>query len=240
MRTAVVTGGTRGIGLEIARRLAADGYRAVVLARGIPADLDGSLEPIVCDVTDENAVETTFAAIGAIDVLVNCAGVASSDPLARTTLDEWERLHAVNATGPFLCSRAVVAGMVERGAGRIVTVASTAALDGARYTAAYTASKHAVLGLMRVVAAEVEGTGVTASTICPTFVRTPMTAATIANIAAKSRCDLATAEARLVAATPHGRILEIAEVADTVMAHVAGVANGAVTVLDGARAERDE
>jgi NAD(P)-dependent dehydrogenase (short-subunit alcohol dehydrogenase family) len=231
--TAVITGGTRGIGRAVARRLAADGYRTIVLGRSLPDGLDDGVEAMACDVSDADAVDAVFAAIGPVDVLVNCAGSASSNPLARTSLEEWEASHAVNATGPFLCTRAVVGGMIERGRGRIVTVASTAAVEGSRYTAAYTASKHAVLGLMRVVAAEVAGLGVSASTVCPTYVRTEMTEATIRNIADRTGCDLATAEARLAAMTPYGRILEIEEVADAVLEHVAAGDNGRETVLDG-------
>ena len=102
-----------------------------------------------------------------MDVLVNNAGVAAGAPLARTTLDDWRAHLEVNATGAFLCTRAVLAGMIERGDGRIVTVASIAGLAGARYTAAYAASKHAAVGLMRAMAAEVAGTGVTANAVCP-------------------------------------------------------------------------
>ncbi len=107
---------------------------------------------------DEDAVAKLFERVGAVDVLVNNAGVAESAPLARTTLADWRRQLDVNATGAFLCTRAAVPGMVERDSGRVVTVASTAGLAGGRYVAAYTASKHAAVGLMRAVAAEVAGT----------------------------------------------------------------------------------
>ncbi len=96
----------------------------------------------------------------------------SGAPLARTTLDDWRAHLDVNATGAFLCTRAVVGGMIERGDGRIVTVASVAGLTGAHYTAAYAASKHAAVGLMRATAAEVAGTGVTANAVCPAYVNT--------------------------------------------------------------------
>ena len=148
-RTVVVTGGKRGIGAAISAAFA--GERVIPLAS---ADLD---------VTDEAAVARVFGEIGPVDVLVNNAGVSSSAPLKRTTLDEWERQIAVNATGAFLCTRAVLEGMRERDRGRIVTVASVASHHGSRYTSGYTASKHAVLGLMRSVAAELAGTGVTAT-----------------------------------------------------------------------------
>jgi len=123
--------------------------------------------------------------------------------------------------------------MLERNAGKIVTVASIAGVEGAPYIAAYAASKHAVMGLMRVVAAEVAGTGVTVNSVCPTFVRTEMTVATIANIAERTGKNLADAEAALATATPHGRIIEIAEVVDAVMELLAGDLSGQEIVLDG-------
>ena len=123
--------------------------------------------------------------------------------------------------------------MLERNAGKIVTVASIAGVEGAKYIAAYASSKHAVVGLMRVVAAEVGGTGVTANSVCPTFVRTEMTVATIANIARQTGKNLAEAEAALAKATPHGRIIEIAEVVDAVMELLSGDHNGQEIVLDG-------
>ena len=134
MRTVVVTGGKRGIGAAISEHFEGLGDKVIALSS---ADLD---------VTDEQAVDEVFGGIGAVDVLVNNAGVSSSAPLKRTTLDEWQRQIDVNATGAFLCTRAVLEGMRERDAGRIVTVASLASHVGSRYTSGYTASKHAALG----------------------------------------------------------------------------------------------
>jgi len=142
----------------------------------------------------------------------------------------------VNATGAFLCTRAALGGMVERGTGRIVTVASTAARAGLRYTAAYTASKHAAVGLMRAVAAEVAGTGVTANAVCPTYVRTEMTERSIARIVAVTERSEEEAEAALIASSPLGRLLEPDEVAFAVAflaAPEAGAINGQALVLDG-------
>lgn len=246
---AVVTGGTRGIGAAITRRLSAAGYCTIAIARTMPeptgpdstADPDSTTnlagaEVLCCDVTDADDVARTFAQIakrGRIEVLVNNAGISTSAPIERTTLADWNQNLAVNATGPFLCTQAVVGEMKANQSGRVVTVASTAGLSGDRYIAAYAASKHAVLGLMRVVAAEVEGSGVTANSVCPTFVRTEMTIATIANIAERTGCSLDEAEAKLAQATPHGRILEIAEVADAVLDLVVSTNNGQEVLLDG-------
>ena len=162
----------------------------------------------VCDVTDEGSVREAFAAIGAVDVLVNNAGIAESAPLHRTTLESWGRHFDVNVTGPFLCMREVVPGMRERGRGAIVTVASTAARIGTPYTTAYTSSKHAAIGLTRAVASELSGTGVRVNAVCPTFVRTDLTARAIARIVETTGRTEAESEAALrapVAARPAAR-----------------------------------
>jgi NAD(P)-dependent dehydrogenase (short-subunit alcohol dehydrogenase family) len=187
-------------------------------------------------VTDESQVAETFERIGPVDVLVNNAGVSASADLARTTLEDWRAQIEVNATGAFLCTRAVLGAMRERDRGRIVTVASTAGLEGAKYTAAYTASKHAAVGLMRAVAAEVAGSGVTANAVCPAFVRTDMTAASVQRIVATTGRSDTEAEGALAAMTPLGRLLEPEEVAYAVTflaAPEAGAINGQTLVLDG-------
>jgi len=218
-RTVVVTGGKRGIGASISAAFSDE--RVIALSS---ADLD---------VTDEEAVVRVFGEIGAVDVLVNNAGVSSSAPLKRTSLADWERQLAVNATGAFLCTRAVVEGMKERGRGRIVTVASVAAHHGSRYTSGYTASKHAVLGLTRSVAAELAGTGVTCNAVCPAYVRSDMTDTTIATIEARTGRD---GESTLAAMAPLGRLIEPEEVAFAVRffaADEAGAINGQSLIMDG-------
>ncbi|HET6706221.1 SDR family oxidoreductase [Amycolatopsis sp.] len=223
-RRVVVTGGTRGIGAAIADRFRSLGD--TVLAPG-RAD---------CDVTSEEAVAAYFAAVGPVDVLVNNAGISSSAPVSRTSLDDWRAQFEVNATGAFLCTRAVLDGMRSRDSGRIVTVASTASHVGYRYTAGYTASKHAAVGFVRAVSAELAGTGVTANAVCPAFVRTDMTATSVERIVSRSGRSAAEAEAALAAASPLGRLLEPSEVAFAVSflaAPEAAAINGQTLVLDG-------
>jgi NAD(P)-dependent dehydrogenase (short-subunit alcohol dehydrogenase family) len=218
----VITGGKRGIGTAITAHFEGLGHDVVPLAS---ADLD---------VTDEAAVERLFGELGPVDVLVNNAGVSSSAPLKRTTLDEWHRQMDVNATGAFLCTRAVLEGMRSRDFGRIITVASLASHVGSRYTSGYTASKHAVMGFMRSVAAEVAGTGVTANSVCPAYVRSDMTDATIANIQARTgREDGEDVLAKMAAL---GRLIEPEEVAFAVAffaATEAGAINGQSLIMDG-------
>jgi len=223
-RLVVVTGGTRGIGAAIADRFRSSGD--TVLAPG-RAD---------CDVTSEEAVAAYFASAGPVDVLVNNAGISSSAPVSRTSLADWRSQFEVNATGAFLCTRAVLDGMRARDSGRIVTVASTASHVGYRYTAGYTASKHAAVGFMRAVAAELAGTGVTANAVCPAFVRTDMTATSVERIVSRSGRSSSEAEAALAAASPLGRLLEPDEVAFAVAflaAPEAAAINGQTLVLDG-------
>ncbi|MCP2260694.1 Short-chain dehydrogenase [Streptoalloteichus tenebrarius] len=245
-RLVVVTGGGRGVGRAVVARFAALGDEVVAVGRDVAA-LDATVSATVtttgprvraevCDVTDEAAVTTLFDRVGPVDVLVNNAGVAASAPLTRTTLADWHDHLEVNATGAFLCTRAALPGMVERGHGRIVVVASTAGRVGTRYTAAYTASKHAAVGLVRAAAAEVAGTGVTVNAVCPTFVRTDMTRRAVRRIAETTGRDETAAEAALARMSPLGRLLEPEEVAFAVAflaAPEAAAVNGQALVLDG-------
>lgn len=236
-RVVLVTGGGKGIGRAVVARFAAAGDRVVAVGRDRAAlEESGAAETEVCDVTDEPGVEALFRRLGRVDVLVNNAGASTSAPLARTTLEDWRLLLGVNATGAFLCTRAVLPGMIERSDGRIVTVASVAGLAGSRYTAAYTASKHAAVGLTRAVASELAGTGVTANAVCPTYVRTEMTERSVARISERTGRSAEEAEAALAGSSPLGRLLEPEEVAFAVeflAAPEAGAVNGQALVLDG-------
>ena len=239
-RIALVSGGAGGIGRAVCQRLAGEGYRVRALGRDAErlAELDlPGVDTAVCDPADEASVSAAVDALpGPVDVLVNNAGAAESAPLHRTPLRAWNELFTANATTAFLLTRAVLPGMRERDRGRIVFVASTAALRGAPYTAAYTAAKHAVLGLARTAAAEVAGTGVTSNAVCPAFVRTPMARRSAEHIAQRTGRTAEQAEAALAESSPLGRLLEPEEVAAAVAyfasPEAAGV-NGQTLALDG-------
>lgn len=249
-RVAVVSGGAGGIGRAISLRLARRGHRVMALGRSQPslAALEAAagrvglpVSAAVCDVTCESQVTDVIGALGPVDIVVHAAGVAVSGPLERTSLADWERQLQVNATGAFLLARAALPGMRTREWGRLVFVASTAAHKGARYTAGYTASKHAVLGLTRVIAAEVAGSGVTSNAVCPTFTRTAMTARSVDRIVEQTRRSRGEAEAVLAQAAPLGRLVEPEEVAAAVgflVSDEAAAVNGQSLVLDGGGTQR--
>lgn len=253
-RVALVTGGGRGAGAAIATALAEAGAAVIVVARTASQVRDvaarltvtgGRAWSFVCDVSDPAAVEGLVSvvtdAVGSVDILVNNAGLAVSAAVTKTSVEDWQRVMAVNATAPFLCTRAWLPNMVARRWGRIVNIASTAGLSGDRYIAAYAASKHALVGLTRAVAAEVAEHGVTVNAVCPSYLDTDMTVAALDRISATTGRDRAAALDILVARSPQKRLVKPAEVAALVTflcGEPARGITGACLTIDGGELRR--
>ena len=221
-RTALVTGGASGIGLACATRLAADGLTVVTADLASGADLR-------LDVTDPAAVAAAVAELDRVDVLVNCAGVLGpAKPLAEVTDAEWATTFAVNVTGTFHLCRAVTPGMVERGWGRVVNLASIAGKDGNPGLVAYSATKAAVIGLTKALGKELATTGVLVNAVAPAVIETPMSAT----------ADPATMT-RLASLIPMGRLGRAEEAAELVAwlgSDRCSFSTGAVYDLSGGRA----
>ena len=205
-RHAVVTGGGRGIGAAVASALAVAGATLTLMGRNLsPLQAKAAALPasqaIACDVTDEPAVAAAFA----------------QATLARTSLELFRQMLDVNLVGTFLCSRAVLPGMLGAGFGRIVNVASVAGLKGAPYITAYAAAKHGVIGLTRALALETASKGITVNAVCPNYTDTDMVRSAVANIVEKTGRSAAEAEAALVEKNPQGRLVRPDEVAATVL-----------------------
>jgi NAD(P)-dependent dehydrogenase (short-subunit alcohol dehydrogenase family) len=224
-RRAVVTGAGRGIGRDIAQALALAGADVAALARSA-AEIERvagearshgvSAVAIPCDVADPAAVKAAIArandSLGGVDILVNGAGIAPTAPFAKTSDAMFRSVLETNAFGCFYAMREVAPAMVERGFGRIVNVASVAGRKGAAYIAAYSASKHAVLGLTRSAAVEYATSGVTVNAICPGFVETPMLETAVAAVSERTRRTAAEVRAYMAQSSPQNRIFTTAEV----------------------------
>ncbi len=234
---AIVTGGGRGIGLGIASLLAREGARVSIVSRSATG-VEGCFFA-QADVTDEAQVARAFAACrdrnGPIAILVNNAGVAESAPLNRTSRAMWDRIMATNATGTFLCTREAVQEMVDAGWGRVVNIASTAGLAGAPYISAYCASKHAVVGFTRAIAAELAAKGVTVSAVCPGYTDTKMMSRAIENITSRTGRSEEAARELMAAGNPEGRIATVEEVARAVLDVIEGTSTGMAIIVPSTR-----
>lgn len=235
-RTCLITGASSGIGEAVAHRLAARGHRLALGARsaervaGLAAALPAPTLAVPGDVTRGADIDAMFHAVedawGPVEVLVLSAGAGLSAPVAETTDEQWQRMLDLNLTAPFRCMRRALPAMAERGWGRIVVVASVVAKRGAPRVAAYTASKHGVLGLVRSAAAEFARSGITVNAVCPGYVDTPMTDAAVAAISERTGRSPAEARAALERQQPIHRLITPAEVAAAVELCVV---NGAIT-----------
>ena len=223
---AVVTGASRGIGRSIALALAGAGADVAVVAR-TGADLAALADEIQalgrracaleCDVTDPEQVTRMAAAahqaLGGVDILVNNAGASGSHKFAGHDDELWHRMLAINLTSVYYVTKAFVPGLIAQRAGRIITIASIASRTGSKYIAAYTASKHGVLGLTRALAAELVDYGITVNAICPGYVDSPMTTANVAKMVALTGATDDQIRATLAQTSPQRRLIEPEEVA---------------------------
>lgn len=219
-RRVMITGGGTGVGADMARAFAGAGAQVVVAGRR-DAPLKAlekanpSIRAVVADVTDEASVRAMFETAGPCDIVIANAGAAESGLLARTTLDQWNAMMAVNLTGVFLTLREGLLQMP--GWGRLISVASIAGLKGFAYAAPYAAAKHGVVGLTRSLALEVAKKPITVNTICPGYLDTEMTERSVANIVAKTGKTAEQAQALLTASNPQGRLIRADEVTATAL-----------------------
>ena len=248
-RIALVTGGGRGIGRAIAVSLANLGADVAISGRSADVLEDTAKAirtagrravTVICDVAERSQVDEMVARVkkdlGDPLILVNNAGIAGSAKLTETTDDMWEAMMRVNATGAFYCLRAVLPSMLEAKWGRVINMASIAAKAGAPYIAAYTASKHAMLGLTRAVAAEVANRGITVNAVCPGYVDTEMTDRSAAFITARTGRSETEARKILEGFSPQKRLMtadEVAAIATYLCSEAARGINGQGIVVDG-------
>jgi len=211
----LVSGGGTGIGLACARALTGAGYAVTVLGRReaplVAAVEAGTAEAMIV------ADARTPPALHGFTVLVNAAGLAESAPFHRSPVDMFQRHIDVNLLGAVALTHAVLPDMIAAAHGRVVHIASTAALKGFAYTTAYTASKHALLGFVRALAQEVATKGVTINAVCPGFTETAIVAESIARIMARTGRSEAEARAELTRGNPQGRLVQPDEVAQAVL-----------------------
>lgn len=235
MRRALVTGGGRGIGRACAAALTAAGWQVTVWGR-TRATLDDAVaagdaaSAAVVDVTDPDAIARAADSGGPFGLLVNNAGAASTAPFLKTSREAFRAMMAVNGESAIEVTRAVLPGMLDRGSGRIVTVASMAGLKGYGYVTAYVTAKHAVVGFTRALAIELARTGVTVNAVCPGYTDTDLVDNGVRTIMARTGRSEAEARAHFEGSNPLGRLVRPDEVA----AAVVWLASDAAAAVTGA------
>ncbi|CAN5560248.1 SDR family NAD(P)-dependent oxidoreductase [soil metagenome] len=239
-KRALVTGGGRGIGAACARELAAAGAKVIVAGRtasqndAVAQEIGG--EGYVLDLLDRAATDAFIAKLGTIDILVNNAGAAESAPLEKMTDEIWDRIMEIDATAPYRMIRGFAPRMVKAGWGRVVNIASNAGVSGYRYSSAYCAAKHAMVGYTRALAIDLARTGVTINAICPGWVQTQIVDEAVHRIAEKTGRSVDDARKSLEAMNPQNRLLDVTEVSHAVVMLCADAArgiHGQTLVIDG-------
>ncbi|HMV85210.1 MAG TPA: SDR family oxidoreductase [Blastocatellia bacterium] len=237
-KVAVVTGSARGIGLAIAERFLAEGYRVVLLdidaetLRHTAERFSGrdDVLPVECDVADPQqvtvAIETVAARLGRIDALVNNAGVAVFKPILDTSFEEWSRVLAVNLSGPFLCTQACAPVMLKNGGGSVVNIASISGLRASTLRVAYGTSKAALIHLTKQQATELGNVGIRVNAIAPGPVETAMAAQV-------HSADIRTSYRDAIPLARYGTVEEIAEAVVFLCSERAGFINGQTLAVDG-------
>jgi len=227
-RHAVVTGASRGIGAKVAAALAADGAHVSLFGRDetqltrVRDEIGGrDAAAIVADVTDADSLRTAFAAardrFGPVHLLINNAGQAASAKFLETDAVLWNRIMGVNLTGVFLSTQYALPDMLQAGFGRIVNIASTAGLRGGAYISAYSASKHAVIGLTRSLALEMAAKNVTVNAVCPGYTDTDIVRESVTRIASRTGRSEREALDTILATNPQRRLITPQEIAHTVL-----------------------
>lgn len=231
---AVVTGGGRGIGLTIARALAGAGAGVTLIGRdeGRLATAAAGIGPatrfVAADVTDGPALTAALGGLGPVDILINNAGGTDGKPFKRVTADDMRRSLDLNLMGAFHAIQALLPGMVARGAGRIVNIASTAGQKGYAYVVPYCTAKHALIGLTRSLAVELARSGITVNAVCPGYTDTDLLQASLDAIQAKTGLSRDQALSQILAGNPQARPIRPEEVAAAVL-WLCGPQAGSVT-----------
>ncbi len=244
-KMAVVTGASRGIGRSVALGFIQQGYEVWALARSKEAldelrrEAGEALHPLPVDVADEAALLAacrTVLQAGTPSVLVNNAGISLAAPLTKTRTEDLHRVMAVNVTAPYILCRELIPAMVAAGGGRVINIGSIAAVRGAKYTSAYCASKHALLGITRALAVEYARKGVTVNQVNPGWVETDMLANAVGTIAQTTGRTEAQAREALASMNAIGRVIKPEEVAAMCLFLASDMAAGitnAVYAVDG-------
>ena len=229
-RHAIVTGGGRGIGAAIAQELAARGANLSLMGRdmdrlhetaeAIRNQCDSRVETHHVEVTDLDSVKRAFAVavkpLGRVYILVNNAGQAQAKSFPEMDSALWYRMLDANLTSVFYCTQQVLGAMAKAGEGRVVNIASTAGLKGARKISAYCAAKHGVVGLTRSLALEYAKSGVTINAVCPGYTESEMFDRAVEELVKSMGKTEAEARAMLTRPNPQRRIVKAEEVADAV------------------------